>query len=169
MIRLNVGLNKKIGEPNYGSRGASINLDVELATGDLEDTAQLQARIRGLYDLAREALVEELDGEHSADARNTNGHARGQDSPRGRSIPHPGGNGRGNGGNGNGHHRSDAAMTASQRRAISAIAGRLGIDPAEEIRSQFGLGFDRLSIAQASRVIDHLKALQTAGSNGGAR
>lgn len=33
MIRLNVGLNRKVGEPNYGSRGASINLDVELATG----------------------------------------------------------------------------------------------------------------------------------------
>ncbi len=31
MIRLDVGLSRKVGEPDFGSRGASVNLDIELA------------------------------------------------------------------------------------------------------------------------------------------
>ncbi|MGZ0174755.1 MAG: hypothetical protein ACKVHE_35095 [Planctomycetales bacterium] len=30
-MKLNVGLSRKIGEPNFGSRGASVNLELELA------------------------------------------------------------------------------------------------------------------------------------------
>jgi hypothetical protein len=62
-------------------------------------------------------------------------------------------------------------MTASQRRAINAIAERLGLDAAAEIRSEFRLAFDDLTVREASRAIDHLKSLQTAGngSNGHGR
>ena len=187
MIRLNVGLNRKVGEPNYGSRGASINLDVELATGDLEDTGQLRARIRRLYDLARTAVAEELDGVHN-DTAHSNGNGN-RNRRQGQYDRPDGGNGRNGGrgpyprrdGNGgNGHARGDngrggngrrrqAGMTESQRKAIHAIANRLGVDPALEIRDEFGLDLDRLSIREASQAIDFLKGLQTAGSNGGGR
>jgi hypothetical protein len=28
-MKLNVGLSRKVGEPNYGSRGASVNLELD--------------------------------------------------------------------------------------------------------------------------------------------
>jgi hypothetical protein len=178
MIRLNVGLNRKVGEPNYGSRGASIHLDVELATGDLEDTRQLRARIRNLYALARTAVAEELDGGHSEDTGQ--GHGNGHRHRRQGQYDRPAGsdgNGR-HGGNGhsraaNGHNvsgrRQQAGMTDSQRKAIHAIANRLGVDPALEVRDEFGWDLDRLNVREASQAIDFLKGLQTAGNNGGGR
>ena len=30
MIKLNAGFSRKVGEPNYGSRGASVNVELEL-------------------------------------------------------------------------------------------------------------------------------------------
>jgi hypothetical protein len=75
-----------------------------------------------------------------------------------------GGNGNGrNGGNGNGGNGQVAPMTQSQLRAIHAIAKRLGIDPADECQRQFGWDLNRLSIRDASAIIDHLKSLQPAG------
>ena len=32
-LKLNVGLSRKVGEANYGSRGASVNLELELESG----------------------------------------------------------------------------------------------------------------------------------------
>ena len=42
MLKLNVGLSRKIGEANYGSRGASVNLEVELESGLVTQPEQLQ-------------------------------------------------------------------------------------------------------------------------------
>jgi hypothetical protein len=35
-LKLNVGLSRKIGEENYGSRGASVNLELELDAGCIQ-------------------------------------------------------------------------------------------------------------------------------------
>ncbi|MBI1337333.1 MAG: hypothetical protein GC164_10270 [Phycisphaera sp.] len=60
----------------------------------------------------------------------------------------------------NGHDRS-TDMTQSQRRAIESIARRLGLDPEAEIDQEFGWSFNDLTLREASRVIDHLKGLQS--------
>jgi hypothetical protein len=61
-------------------------------------------------------------------------------------------------------------MTASQRRAIDAIARRSGIDPAAEARQLLGLELEDLGVRQASQLIDHLNQLTApAGRNGGGR
>ena len=59
-MKMNVGLSRKIGEANYGSRGASINLELELDSGLATDSARLQERIRQLFGLVRKSLDEEL-------------------------------------------------------------------------------------------------------------
>lgn len=63
---------------------------------------------------------------------------------------------------GNGDHR-DAAMTSSQRRAILSIVKRWDINLDSECRDFIGEEFERLSIRQASELIDHLKAGEPAG------
>ena len=67
--------------------------------------------------------------------------------------------------NGNGHAngRSSAPATESQRKAIDAIARRAGVDAADEAGHEFGIDYDRMSLAEASKLIDHLKALQGTG------
>ena len=60
MIRLNVGLSRKIGQANYGSKGGSVNLEVEVA--DL-DHDKLKESIHRLFNLAKQSLEEELGAE----------------------------------------------------------------------------------------------------------
>ena len=60
MIRLNVGLSRKVGQANYGSKGGSVNLEVEVA--DL-DHNKLRESIQKLFSLAKQSLEDELSSE----------------------------------------------------------------------------------------------------------
>jgi len=57
MIRLNVGLSRKIGQANFCSKGGSVNLEVEVA--DLDHT-KLRDAIHKLFTLAKQSLEDEL-------------------------------------------------------------------------------------------------------------
>jgi len=71
--------------------------------------------------------------------------------------------GNGNGGNGNGHH---TPATTAQRRAIVSLAHKLGIELDDAVAKVFtGIGFDDLSLGEASTLIDKLKS--KAGNGGG--
>jgi hypothetical protein len=75
---------------------------------------------------------------------------------------HQNGNGRHNG-NGNGHataRRSGGRRaTASQARALRAIADRQGLDLAADLQNRFGVQTpEDLSITEASSLIDELKS-----------
>ena len=61
-MKINAGLSRKVGELNFGSRGASVNIELEVDADLAADTARLRQRIRGLYGVIREALNEELHG-----------------------------------------------------------------------------------------------------------
>ena len=60
MIKLNAGFSRKTGEPNYGSRGASVNLELELESSVIDSPDKMHDRIRALFSLARKAVDEEL-------------------------------------------------------------------------------------------------------------
>jgi hypothetical protein len=145
---MNVGLNRKVGEPNYGSRGASVNLEVELESSLVREPDQLREKIRYLFRLAKEAVEEELKGE--AAPLTTNGHANGNGHSNGRH-----------------HHPTNRrCATASQVRALHAIASRQAIDLASEVSSRYGVQRpDDLSITEASELIDSFKP-QPSGSGG---
>jgi hypothetical protein len=60
-LKLNVGVSRKVGLPDYGSVGASCNLEMELDAGLLErDLEGFHARIRGAYVAAHQAVHDEL-------------------------------------------------------------------------------------------------------------
>ena len=60
MIKLNAGSSRKVGEANYSSRGASVNLELELESAAVRDPDKLHDKIRALFRLARNAVDEEL-------------------------------------------------------------------------------------------------------------
>jgi len=156
MLKLNVGFNRKIGEANYGSRGAAVALELELESGLVDQPAKLKDRIRQLFTMAKAAVDEELAGQVTASANGQhNGHAAQA--------------------NGHGHdngRRRDATRkaTASQARALNAIADRQGVNLADLLRQRFGVDqAGDLSITEASALIDQLKAQANGNETRGRR
>jgi hypothetical protein len=154
MLKLNVGLARKVGEADFGSRGASINLELELDSAVATDAAILKERIRQLFGLVRTSLAEELNG--------ANGHnpaSNGEAKPPGSQNGNGNANGNGYGaGPTNGQRSSQRQATQSQVRAIHAIARSRKINVGQLLNDRFQVArAEELSLKQASAVIDELK------------
>ena len=65
MIKLNAGFSRKVGEANYSSRGASVNLELELESSMIDSPEKMHEKIRALFSLARKAVDEELKNGHA--------------------------------------------------------------------------------------------------------
>ena len=160
-LKLNIGLSQKIGLPQYGSLGASCHVEVELDQALLAgDPDSFQQKVRQAFGACRQAVQEEL-GRHSrAGPQDKPSYLRGS---KGHASP----------ANGNGRASSQPRdqtrrATASQVRAIEAIANRQHIDLAARLCERFGTDkATDLSITEASNLIDELKA--SVNSNGGGR
>jgi len=139
-MKLSVGLTRKVGQPRYGSLGAScaVELDVDLDGEALEgDPAEFRRRVRAAYAACDRAVREEL--------------GRQQAGPPGESSEGP-------------DHRDDAPApprrpaTAAQVRALGKLAMRAGLDLDSVVGERFGVdGPEDLSVAEASRLIDELQ------------
>lgn len=64
-LKANIGFSRKIGEPHFSSRGASVQLELELYTTLLEQPTRLLERIHDAFELARTAVDAELNGANS--------------------------------------------------------------------------------------------------------
>jgi len=160
MLKLNVGFTKKVGEANYGSRGAAVNLELELDSSLVTDADRLKERIRHLFGLAKAAVDEELAAGAGQPTANGNGHSPASSNGNSRAA-----------GQNNGRRRDGTrSATASQVRALNAIADRRKLDlPAllvERFQIQDAAG---LTITEASSLIDELKSEAGANGNGGRR
>jgi len=141
-IKLNCGLSRKVADQNYGSRGASINVEVEVESSLAGNPTALKDRIKRIFGLVRDSLTEEL-----------NGTGNGQARPNGAST-----------GTGNGQKAPARAATQSQIRAIGAIAKRLRINLDELLGQRFQVKrAQELSIKQASQLIDELNGNKEGG------
>ena len=166
-LKLNVGLSRKIGEANYGSRGASVNLELELDSAIVGEPERLQDRIRQMFQLAKQSIDEELhiaadSPSASPSPSNTNGAA---DSNRQHAPPRSSANGDGHG-RGTQRGGTIPSATASQVRALHAIAKRQRLNLEGVVRDQFGVDDPAaLTIAQASELIDELNG-NTAAAGG---
>jgi hypothetical protein len=163
MLRLNVGTNRKIGQPDYGSAGASCNLELELDTGLFQDLEGLQQVVQRAYAACNQAVNDEL-ARLTHEGPGTTSQPHSQPQPQEvvevRTSPAI---------SGASVNRLPAAQftnqpsprpaTASQVRALRAIAARRKIDLVALLRERFGLTTaDELGIRQASNLIDELKS-----------
>ena len=149
-LKANVGLSRKVADNHYGSRGASINIELELDSSLIGEPAKFQEKIRQVYGLARSALHEELNG--------GNGHATGSAN---------GSNADTSSANGNGTKQANGSRprpaTQSQVKAIHAIANNQRLDLARYLSDHHHVNRpEDLDIKTASQVIDDLKSGQEA-------
>jgi hypothetical protein len=177
MLRLNVGTNRKIGQPDFGSAGASCNLELELDTALFQDLDGLQQVVRRAYAACNQAVNDELsrlthhDGRQHHDAGQTHDQTH-EPTPEPvveiRTTPAI---------NGATVTRIQPAQfttqpsprpaTTSQVRAIRAICSRRKIDLVALLRDRYGIQTaDELGIRQASALIDELKSDEPATSPG---
>lgn len=161
MLKLNVGVSKKIGQPDYGSLGASCNIEVELDTSLLQtDLDGFHEKVARAYTACRQAVTDEL-------ARRAAGEANG--TSQARQTAEATGARTGSNGNGSGHsHQKNGgtAQRASARQAdyIQQLAGQirgLGVRRLEQLaQKMFSKPVAELSSLDASGLIDTLRAIK---------
>jgi hypothetical protein len=137
-IKLHVGLMRKVGEPNFSSRGASVQLEIELDAGCAEDAPRLQQKIRQLFHLVRDEVTAEL-GQSPAHAAPSQSAAepREAESREAESPVRP--------------------ATENQLHALRTIALRREFNLERLLQRRFGLALpEELSLDQASVLLDEL-------------
>jgi hypothetical protein len=121
-VKLSIGLQKKIGLPNYGSLAASCYVEFEIDRALIEtDSVGFQEKVRGTFAVCQQAVTEQLARQQANESRSCNGHG----NANGRRHEQR------SSGSANGHHAGRPA-TASQARAIRAIAKRQQFEVARQ-------------------------------------
>ena len=149
MIKLNVGACRKVSDNHYGSKGGNVNIEVEVDSSLVGDSAKLQAHIRHLFELARRSLTEELQANNEPACVDETYHQR---------------DGAILNGNGNGNSNGNAVSVAPVRYAtekqiicIQGLARKHGV-PVPELLKQAGVRmFNDMTVRQASAMIESLK------------
>jgi len=164
-MKLNIGLSKKVGQPDYGSLGASCHVEVELDSTLLQqDLDAFQQRVRGAYIACHQAVEDEL-ARHRQQTRTATR------PPVEAPVSHSATSGNGSGpaannritsqnGNGtNGHVASEKQLSYINQLARQ-IRG-LGVRRVDEVSLRmFNKPSGAISSLEASSLIDTLKAVK---------
>ncbi len=137
-LRLEVGLQQKVGLPDYGSLGAACHVELELDSQLLDRNPDaFRQEVEKAFATCRHAVQAELNRHKPAPATSpgssstTNGRSKSSPGPR--------------------------RATPSQLRALRAIATRQQFDLAADLERRFGIAQpEDLDLQQASRLIDEL-------------
>ena len=173
-LRLNIGLSKKLGLPDFGSLGASCNLDVELDAALLQaDPEALQRHAKNAFDACRRAVQEEL-ARNQAAVTTPAGNPSANHPPATAANAGSNGNGHGGAGNGNGHASGDGSngngrsnghpASEKQMTYVRQLAGHikgLGVRRLEALANKmFCKPVASLTSLEASGLIDALKGIK---------
>jgi hypothetical protein len=150
-LRINVGLSKKVGLPDYGSLGASCHVEYEADSSQLNgDLEAFQRQVKNAYIATDQAF--QSNGTVPAAGRNGAGLQRNNGSVSPQS---------------NGQRRTNGRKaTASQMRALEAIGNRLQLNINEWLQEKYGIRIAaEMSIADASAAIDELNSTPSNGEH----
>ena len=144
MLKLSLGLSRKVSDNQFGSKGGNIGLEVEIDASLLGDSSKLQGRIHKLFCLVRKALDEEL-GTQSNSAQEAN-EPRKQCSFANNGLIKP---------------NTNVPLRLASEKQLSLIQGllRKGKIPFQPLLDERKVNsFNELSVSQASELISDLKA-----------
>ncbi len=173
-LKTNVGVSRKVADDNYGSRGASVNLEVELDSTLIQDPERFHDRIRQVFRLAQQAIDEELNRQHGngTASHRANGSTNGQAAQASQNGSN--GNGHQTNGNGqpaNGNRHNGQATPASEKqlnyaKQLAKSIDGLGIRRLESLCQKLhGKPLAGLTTMDASGLIDTLKSIKAGEIN----
>ena len=153
-LKLQTGFSQKVGQPNYGSLGATCQLtlefDPQLLAGDPDG---FQERVRQAFQVCQQAVQHELERQLATDDAATHlaagshpkepqSRAPGEHELTAGPVPRP---------------DCDRPATAGQVRALEALAARHEVDLLEILQNDFGYTQPgELSAQEASQLIAEL-------------
>ncbi len=155
-MKLNVGVCRKVGQPDYGSLGASCDVQLELSDSLVfDDPEAFQQRVRQAYAACERAVDEQLGVQQRSNGTN-NGHVQ--------ADPPAGHNGGANAGHQNGNGTGGRGASEKQLTYIRQLSGQikgLGVRKLESLaQNMFGKPVAGLTSLDASGLIDTLKAIK---------
>jgi hypothetical protein len=155
-MKLNVGVCRKVGQPDYGSLGASCDVQLELSDSLVfDDPDAFQQRVRQAYAACEQAVDEQL-GTKQRSSGSSNGHAQAESPSR-----HTGG---ADAGHQNGNGTAGRGASEKQVTYVRQLSGQikgLGVRKLESLaQNMFGKPVAGLSSLDASGLIDTLKAIK---------
>jgi len=175
MLKVNVGLSRKLSR-DFNSTGFSLNLEGEICVG-LDDPETMVEKVKEFYDLAEEALnqqIERYEGESAIGSRDerrsngSNGHSNGQVA---KEQPNTAAS---NSQNGNGHTANGDAATNKQVPYLLNLGKQQGLTRPQlegRIEGLLGkkIGVYDLTKREAGDVIDALSQNGAPAANGNGR
>ena len=160
-----LGVCRKIGQPDYGSIGASCNVELELESSLLQrDFNGFHEYVRQAYAACQQAVDDQLDRHQQVNGPATSAHpgrasrasAETQSRPESQADPSMG-----NGHNGNGGRPATEKQLTYIRQLSGQIKG-LGVRRLDTLAdNMFGKPVAGLSSLDASGLIDCLKGIKT--------
>ena len=161
-IKINVGVNKKIGLPDYGSAGSHCNIEIEADNSILDNAEQFLQRVKDAYEVARQSVEEELAHHRPGNATSN---ATSQSRSTGQSDKEPASRQ---------EYRSNTNSTGNtytlspkqQQFIASLVKGIKGLDWRtldKYCDSKWGKTCSQLSSKEASTLIEDLKNAKSGG------
>jgi len=161
-IKINVGVNKKIGLPDYGSAGSHCNIEIEVDNSILDNPDLFLQRVNDAGELARQSVEQELAHHRPGAGSNTNT-TRQEPAQRQEYRQQEYRNDNSRSDNNSGGNRY-IASAKQQSFIASLLKGVKGLDWKtldKYCNSKWGSNTSQLSPKQASELIDDLKAAKS--------
>ncbi len=160
-LKLNVGVCRKIGQPDYGSIGASCNVELELESSLLQhDLDGFHKRVRQAYSACQQAVADQLARHHQADGPTTSGSQRRAPSRPAPAANPPQNGGAATNGNGSGGRQATEKQLTYIRQLSSQIKG-LGVRRLDTLAgNMYGKPVVELTSFEASGLIDCMKGIK---------
>jgi len=157
-IKINVGVSKKIGLPDYGSAGSHCNIEIEADNSILDNLDLFLRRVNDAYEMARQSVDAELDHHRPGNAgANTKAEPQQQRQEHRREYRNNSDNSRSDNNSGNRY----VASAKQQNFIASLVKAVKGLDWKTVDRycnSKWGSNTSQLTPKQASELIDDLQA-----------
>jgi len=160
-IKINVGVNKKIGLPDYGSAGGHCNIEIEADNSVLNDTEDFLQRVRDAYEVARMSVEEEL-SHHRPGNAGANARAEPQQQRQEYRQEYRNDNSRSDH-NYSGNRIASAKQQQFIASLVKAVKGLNWQVLDRYCNSKWGTSTSQLSPKQASELIDDLQTAKAGG------